>query len=110
MGDTLFFFRRPSLPAARPPFTIHFEMTTGKASRQLPTVRLVLEEWQILEAAGAVRIKVMDSHGLSFSKSQLRDLVATTPAWSRPEGPAARGADRSRTSLVRRYFSREASA
>lgn len=76
------FFHRVSLPATRggtPPFTIQFEMTTGRSTRELPTVRLALEEYEILEAAGAARIKVLDSTGVHHTKAQLRELARKAP-------------------------------
>ena len=74
----MLFFRRHSLPAApggHAPFTIHFEMSTGRSSRELPTVRMAFEEYEILEAAGAVHIRAFDRLGRLRSKTQLRELA-----------------------------------
>lgn len=80
----MFFFRRTSPHAAqsgKAPFTIEFEMTTGRSRRELPTVRMAVEEYEILEGAGASRIKVTDSVGTPFSKAALRALAHRTPVW-----------------------------
>ena len=37
------------------------------------------EEYEILELAGAMRIKVLDRMGVAYSKAQLRDLARSTP-------------------------------
>lgn len=81
-GNAVLFFRRLSLPAApsgAAPFTIQFEMSTGRSSRELPTVRMAFEEYEILELAGAVRIKVLDKLGVQHTKAQLRDLASRPP-------------------------------
>ena len=36
---------------------------------------MAVEEYDILEAAGAVRIKVLDCTGVQHTKAQLRDLA-----------------------------------